>query len=69
MNGHGRTAYRFRASSGCQYNDKLRTCVEVAVNVDGVVAVRDSKTGQVQEYSLDEWRIFLAGAKAGEFDV
>lgn len=38
-------------------------CVEVATNVTGVVAVRDSKNpdGPVLEISPAQWRVFLAG--------
>ena len=44
-------------------------CVEVAF-VGGGVAVRDSKLkdGPHLEYTRDEWRAFLDGVKAGEFD-
>jgi hypothetical protein len=38
-------------------------CVEVATNIKGVVAVRDSKDpdGAMLEVTLAEWRVFLAG--------
>jgi hypothetical protein len=38
-------------------------CVEVATNVPGVVAVRDSKDpdGPVLTFSAAEWRAFVAG--------
>ncbi|MFD0656785.1 DUF397 domain-containing protein [Thermocatellispora tengchongensis] len=46
-------------------------CVEVASNLPGVVAVRDSKDpdGGKLFFSPDEWRAFLAGAKTGKFDL
>jgi hypothetical protein len=46
-------------------------CVEVAGNLPGVVAVRDSKDpeGPKLVFSLDEWRSFTAGMKAGEFGL
>ncbi len=46
-------------------------CVEVADNLPGVVAVRDSKhpTGPVLTFTSDEWRAFISRAKAGEFDL
>jgi len=46
-------------------------CVEVADNLPGAVALRDSKdrTGPVLVFSPDEWRAFIEGAKAGEFDL
>ncbi|MEV0352958.1 DUF397 domain-containing protein [Nonomuraea sp. NPDC050680] len=45
-------------------------CVEVASNIPGIVAVRDSKDrgGPVLTFTPDEWRAFLGGAKDGEFD-
>lgn len=46
------------------------TCVEVSVRPTGVV-VRDSKNpvGPELHFSLQEWRIFLLGVRAGEFEV
>jgi hypothetical protein len=46
-------------------------CVEVASNLPGIVAVRDSKDreGPSLSFTPDEWRAFIAGAKAGEFDL
>ena len=45
-------------------------CVEVATNLPGIVAVRDSKDrqGPALIFTPDEWRAFLAGAREGEFD-
>jgi hypothetical protein len=45
-------------------------CVEIAF-VDGAIAVRDSTspTGPVLIFTPDEWDAFVAGAKAGEFDL
>lgn len=45
-------------------------CVEVRRVSDGSVEIRDSKApeGSRLRYSHDEWRAFLAGAIAGEFD-
>jgi len=45
-------------------------CVEVAV-VDEAVAVRDTKdrSGPMLVFTAAEWRAFVAGAKAGEFDL
>ena len=44
-------------------------CVEVARNLPGVVAVRDSKDpdGLALVFTPDEWRAFISGARAGEF--
>ena len=46
-------------------------CVEVAY-VDGVIGVRDTKdngTGPVLMFTAREWTAFLAGSRAGEFDL
>jgi hypothetical protein len=46
-------------------------CVEVAQNLPGAVAMRDSKDpdGPKLAFGLDEWLAFTAGVKAGEFDL
>lgn len=46
-------------------------CVEVALNLPGVVAVRDSNDpeGPALVFTQDDWRAFLVGAKGGEFDL
>jgi Domain of unknown function (DUF397) len=46
-------------------------CVEVAGNLHGVVAVRDSKDprGPRIVFSAAEWRTFARRAKAGHFDL
>lgn len=45
-------------------------CVEVARNLPGAVAVRDSKNpqGPALVFTPDEWRTFIEGVKAREFD-
>jgi hypothetical protein len=45
-------------------------CVTVARR-HGMVGVRDSKDPQNTTlcFSRDEWRAFVAGVKAGEFDI
>jgi hypothetical protein len=51
------------------YSSANGQCTEVALLPDGGRAVRDSKhpDGPVLRFSAEEWRAFLAGAKAGEF--
>jgi len=46
-------------------------CVEVATNLPGIVAVRDSKDadGPALTVSPAEWSAFLAGVRAGEFSL
>lgn len=44
-------------------------CVEVRISREhDYVLVRDSR-GDTVTYNHDEWQAFLAGCKAGEFDV
>lgn len=45
-------------------------CVEVADNLPGVIAVRDSKdpAGGTLRFAPAEWKAFLSGVKEGEFD-
>ncbi len=47
------------------------TCVEVARNLPGVVAVRDSKNpdGPALTFSPDDWQRFTGGIKAGELGL
>ncbi|MEU3373681.1 DUF397 domain-containing protein [Streptomyces sp. NPDC006711] len=61
--------FEFRTSSACKYDNNNKLCVEVATNVPGTVAVRNSATGQTVEFTAVEWADFLPGAKLGEFDV
>ncbi|MDA0634404.1 DUF397 domain-containing protein [Nonomuraea sp. MCN248] len=46
-------------------------CVEVATNLPGVVAVRDSKNphGPALIFTPGEWRAFVGGVRDGEFDL
>ena len=46
-------------------------CVEVAQFPASAVGVRDSKDPQGPKllFTLDEWRAFVAGVKAGQFDL
>jgi len=46
-------------------------CVEVAVNLPGIVAVRDTKDrqGAALIFTDAEWVAFLAGVRGGEFDL
>jgi hypothetical protein len=46
-------------------------CVEVAANIPGVVAVRDSKdpAGSALVFTPAEWAAFVGAVRGGEFDV
>jgi hypothetical protein len=45
-------------------------CVEVAANLPGVVAIRDSKDpdGGVLVFAAREWRAFIGEAKGGQLN-
>lgn len=62
-------SFEFRTSSTCTYNNNDPRCLEIATNVRGSVALRDSKTGGTLVVTAEEWRGFSAGVKAGEFDL
>ncbi|MGW0801925.1 DUF397 domain-containing protein [Nonomuraea sp. NPDC002799] len=46
-------------------------CVQVATNLPGIVAVRDSKNpqGPALVFTPGEWKAFVDGARNGEFDL
>jgi hypothetical protein len=53
------------------YSANGSTCVEVARNLPGIVAVRDSKDphGPNLDFTPAEWQAFTAGVRGGEFDL
>jgi uncharacterized protein DUF397 len=61
-----RAEWRTSSRSGGNGN-----CVEVARNLPGAVAVRDSKDrgGPVLVFAPDQWRAFTASVQAGDFDL
>jgi hypothetical protein len=62
------TRTEWRKSS---YSSNNGNCVEVARNLPGIVAVRDSKLGDdspVLTFNAAEWDAFTRGVGAGEFD-
>jgi Domain of unknown function (DUF397) len=60
--------YEWRKSS---YSASSGNCVEVAANLPGMVAVRDSKDpdGPKLIFAPAEWDAFTVGVRAGEFDL
>lgn len=58
--------FRFVKSS---YSSPTGECVEVATNVPGAVAVRDSKDpdGPMLRYSATAWTAFQRGLTRGDF--
>jgi Domain of unknown function (DUF397) len=67
MDGIDRTQWRKSSYSGSNGG----ACVEVARNLPGAVAVRDSKDpdGPKLAFAPEEWTAFTAGVKAGDFDL
>jgi len=51
------------------YSGTSGNCVEVALNLPGLVAIRDSKDpdGPKLAVGVEEWRAFVAGIRAEEF--
>jgi hypothetical protein len=68
MIGVGLEGLAWRKSS---HSGDAGECVETVVLPDQRVAVRHSKhpADAVLIYTPAEWRAFIAGAKAGEFDL
>lgn len=60
-------AIRWRVSSWCAGNGE---CVAVARLPSGHVLVKDTKepAGPQLRFDASEWRAFVAGVRAGEFD-
>jgi hypothetical protein len=54
-----------------QRSNGQANCVEVASNLPGIVAVRDSKhrQGPMLVFTPTEWAAFTAGLRDGEFDL
>jgi len=53
------------------YSDSGAECVETAILPDRRIALRHSKQpdGALLVYTPAEWRAFITGVKAGEFDL
>ena len=62
--------------SGARWRKSTRSgdnggdCVEVATNLPGIVAVRDSKdvSGPALTYPANEWATFVAAIRCGRLD-
>ena len=68
MNDFGQSATPFRKSSFSGASNPA--CVQVGF-VTSEVLMRDSKdpNGPVLHFTIDEWKAFVAGVRAGEFDL
>jgi Domain of unknown function (DUF397) len=53
------------------YSANGSSCVEVASNLPGIIAVRDSKDreGPALVFTPDQWTAFLTGVRADQFDL
>jgi hypothetical protein len=53
------------------YSNNGGQCVQVARNLPGIVAVRDSKdrSGPALAFTREEWAAFISGAHDGKFDL
>jgi hypothetical protein len=53
------------------YSNNGGACVEVATNLPGIVAVRDSKhpTGPALIFSMDSWQAFIRVMKAQQLSL
>lgn len=62
------TGARWHTSTRSSANGQ---CVEVAENLPGVVAIRDSKNRQAGALLIDDatWTSFIIGVKQGDFDL
>lgn len=61
--------FEFVSASAC-HDQKVGNCIEVALNVPGVVAIRESENpGTVVETTPERWATFVAAAAAGEFSL
>ncbi len=59
----------FVTAAACR-DKKVGNCPEVAVNVPGVVALRDSeRPDTIVTMTSDQWVTLTAAVKAGEFDL
>jgi hypothetical protein len=68
MNDFGKSAVPFRKSSVSGASNPA--CVEVGFETSAVL-MRDSKDrgGPVLRFTVAEWKAFVTGVKAGEFDL
>lgn len=59
------------AAEGFKLPSTTHKCCCVAVRVGDSVDVRDTKnvTGPTLTFTKDEWKTFVTGVKAGEFDA
>lgn len=61
--------FDFVSAAACR-DKKVGNCPQVAVNVPGVVALRDSERPEnIVTMTPDQWTTLADAVKAGEFDL
>ncbi|QKV96737.1 DUF397 domain-containing protein [Streptomyces sp. NA02950] len=61
--------FTFTRAAACR-DKRVNNCPEIALNVPGTVAIRDSeRPGVVVTMTADQWRTLATAVKAGEFDL
>ena len=64
-----RPEFEFAAAAACR-DKRVGNCPQVAVNVPGVVALRDSERPEtIVTMTADQWTTLADAVKAGEFDL
>ncbi|WP_330175703.1 DUF397 domain-containing protein [Streptomyces sp. NBC_01498] len=63
-------SFEFIGLSACRPRSGVQNCPEVAANVPGVVALRDSNAPEsVVVMTTESWSLFTDAVKAGEYDI
>ncbi|MEV0409743.1 DUF397 domain-containing protein [Streptomyces sp. NPDC050448] len=64
-----RPEFEFVSTAACR-DPRVNNCMEVATNVPGVVALRESAApGVVIETTPEKWNTFVEAVRAGEYDL
>jgi hypothetical protein len=62
--------FEFTSAALCRDKRHVQNCPEIALNVPGVVAIRDSeRPSTVVTMTPDQWVTLADAIKAGEFDL
>ncbi|MBT2510055.1 DUF397 domain-containing protein [Streptomyces sp. ISL-98] len=64
-----RPQFEFVSAAACR-DARVDNCMEVATNVPGVVALRESAApGVVIETTPEKWATFVEAVRGGEYDL
>ncbi|MBT2530032.1 DUF397 domain-containing protein [Streptomyces sp. ISL-99] len=64
-----RPEFEFVSAAACR-DARVDNCPQVALNMPGVVALRDSeRPDTIVTMTVDQWATLTDAVKAGEFDV